>query len=90
MPDTAASASDLETLTRLNRDYIRSVQNGGIRRFDDILAAEFRCSNPDGSLIDRDGFLMQTARPVTISDLTAHDVEIRMFGDVAIIHARIS
>jgi hypothetical protein len=65
MPDTAASASDLETLTRLNRDYIRSVQNGGIRRFDDILAAEFRCSNPDGSLIDRDGFLMQTARSRT-------------------------
>src|SRR3954454_23130206 len=87
MPDTATSGSDLEVLTNLNRDYIRSVQNGDVRRFDEILAADFRCSNPDGSLLDRDGFLAQTARPVTISDLAAHDVEIRIFGDIAIILA---
>src|SRR6184192_2614864 len=90
MPDSATSTADLETLRRLNEDYIRSVQNGDVRRFDEILAADFRCSNPDGSLVDRAGFRAQTARPVTISDLEAHDVEIRMFGDVAIIHARTS
>jgi ketosteroid isomerase-like protein len=45
---------------------------------------------PDGSLVDRAGFLAQTARPVTIANLVAQDVEIRMFGDVAIIHARTS
>ena len=90
MPDSAISTADLEMLTRLNHDYIRSVQNCDVRRFDEILAADFRCSNPDGSLIDRSGFLAQTARPVTISNLEALDVEIRMFGDVAIIHARTS
>lgn len=90
MSEPATSASNLEALTSLNRDYIRSVQNGDVRRFDEILAADFRCSNPDGSLVDRKGFLAQTARPVTISSLTAHDVEIRMFGDIAIIHARTS
>ena len=90
MPDTARSGSDLEVLTSLNRDYIRSVQDGDVRRFDEILAADFRCSNPDGSLVDRSGFLAQTARPVTISNLAVHDVEIRLFGDVAIIHARTS
>ena len=90
MPDSVTTASDLEALTSLNRDYIRSVQNGDVGRFDEILAADFRCSNPDGSLVDRRGFLAQTARPVTISNLAAHDVEIRMFGDIAIIHARTS
>jgi ketosteroid isomerase-like protein len=90
MPESEISASDLKVLTSLNRDYIRSVQNGDVRRFDEILAADFRCSNPDGSLVDRSGFLAQTARPVTISDLAVHDVEIRMFGDIAIIHARTS
>ena len=59
-----------------------------VRRFDEMLAEEFYCSNPDGSLIDRKGFLAQSARPVTISNLEAHDVLIRIFGDVAIIHAR--
>ena len=90
MPASATSASDLVVLTRLNRDYIRSVQNGDVRRFDEILAADFCCSNPDGSLVDRSGFLAQTARPVTIANLATHDIEIRMFGDMAIIHARTS
>jgi ketosteroid isomerase-like protein len=80
--------SDTETLTALNRDYIDSVQNGNVRRFDEILAPEFYCSNPDGSLVDRAGFLSQTARPVTISGLAARDVIIRLLGDIAIIHAR--
>ena len=79
--------SDLETLEALNRDYINSVQKGDVRRFDEILAPEFYCSNPDGSLVDRAAFLAQTARPVTISGLEAHDVLIRLLGDVSIIHA---
>ncbi|HWC04148.1 MAG TPA: nuclear transport factor 2 family protein [Methylomirabilota bacterium] len=83
-----ASRSDLDTLMELNRDYIRSVQTSDVRRFDEILADDFLCSNPDGSLIDRDAFLRQTARPVLISNLEAHDVNIRIMGDVAIIHAR--
>lgn len=88
MPQDASPPTDLATLEALNRDYIRSVQNSDVARFDQILAAEFYCSNPDGSLVDRAGFLAQTARPVTISDLTARDVQIRLLGDVAIIHAR--
>ena len=87
---TSANAHDHETLIGLNRDYISSVQKGDVKRFDEILATDFRCSNPDGSLVDRAGFLAQTARPVTISGLRALDVEIRFFGDVAIIHARTS
>jgi ketosteroid isomerase-like protein len=80
--------ADLDILQSLNRDYIDSVQNGDVRRFDEILAGDFWCSNPDGTLIDRAAFLRQTAQPVTISGLRAHDVLIRIFGDVAIIHAR--
>ena len=82
--------SDLQTLTGLNRDYINSVQTSDVRRFDEILADDFLCSHPDGSLVDRQTFLKQTAAPVAISDLTAHDVQIRLMGDVAIIHARTS
>jgi ketosteroid isomerase-like protein len=80
--------TDHDTLTALNTDYITSVQNGDVKRFDEILAPEFYCSNPDGSLVDRAGFLAQTAKPVTIKGLRTEDVMIRMFGDVALIHAR--
>jgi len=84
----AASPSDLDTLIKLNDDYIQSVQTSNVQRFDEILADDFLCSLPDGSLIDRARFLEQTARPVSISDLTAHDVNVRLMGDFAIIHAR--
>jgi ketosteroid isomerase-like protein len=80
--------SDHDVLAALNRDYIASVQHSDVRRFDEILAPEFYCSNPDGSLVDRAGFLKQTAQPVTITDLEALDVKIRLLGDVAIIHAQ--
>ena len=83
-----ASKADHETLLALNRDYIRSVQSSDVRRFDEILADDFLCSNPDGSLVDRAGFLRQTARPVSISNLEVHDVNVRVMGDFAIIHAR--
>lgn len=79
---------DADTLVGLNRDYIQSVQHGDVRRFDEILAHDFMCSNPDGSLVDREGFLEQTAKPVTIASLEAHDVNVRLLGDIAIIHAR--
>ena len=85
--------SDIDTLERLNRDYISSVQNCDVARFNEILAPEFYCSNPDGTLIDRAAFLKQTAIPVTITGLEARDVVIRLFGppgqeNIAIIHAR--
>jgi Domain of unknown function (DUF4440) len=49
---------------------------------------DFRCSNPDGTIVDRPAFLKQTALPVRITDWAAEDVEIRIFGETAIIHAR--
>ena len=88
MNTDTATRSDLDALTALNRDYIHSVQHGDVRRFDEILAADFLCSNPDGSLVDKNQFLEQTARPVTISGLSVHEVRVRILGDIAIIHAR--
>jgi ketosteroid isomerase-like protein len=90
MNTDTATRSDLDALTALNRDYIHSVQHGDVRRFDEILAADFLCSNPDGSLVDKNQFLEQTARPVTISGLSVHEVRVRILGDIAIIHARTS
>ena len=90
MKTDTATQSDIDALTALNRDYVASVQHGDVRRFDEILAEDFLCSNPDGSLVDKNQFLAQTARPVVISGLTAQDVRVRILGDVAIIHARTS
>ncbi len=81
-------AADRARLLALNLDYVQAVQAGDVARFREILADDFRGSMPDGSLLDKAAFLAQTARPVTISKLECHDVEIRLLGEVAIIHAR--
>lgn len=81
-------ADDTELLQQLNRDYVRSVQDSDVRRFDEILAPDFVNRNPDGALIDRAAFLAQIARPPGITGLECSDVHIQRVGDVAIIHAR--
>ena len=86
----AAPTPDHDVLKQLNRDYVDSVQHSDVKRFDEILAEDFYCTNPDKSLVDRAGFLKQTAVPVTIKNLEAHDVKIRVLGDFAIIHAATS
>jgi ketosteroid isomerase-like protein len=88
MGTNTAARSDHETLVALNRDYIASVQHGDVQRFEEILADDFLCSNPDASIVNKAQFLEQTGRPVAIRGLVADDVQIRLFGDVAIIHGR--
>ena len=83
-----ANDVDIETLEKLNGGYMRSVEMSDVRWFENNLAEDFLNSNPDGSLVDRAGFLEQIARPATISNLEARDVRIRIMGDIAIIHGR--
>jgi ketosteroid isomerase-like protein len=86
----AAKRSDLDILTHLNLEYLRSVEESDVRWFDAHLAPDFMNSNPDGSLVDRQAFLDQIARGPGVSDVRAQDVLIRIMGDLAIIHAATS
>jgi len=88
METNVATASDRETLLALNADYIRAVQTSDVGRFEEILADDFLCTQSDGSLSNRDEFLRQTAAPAGISNLEAHDVNVRLMGEIAIVHAR--
>jgi len=88
MTTQTATASDIDVLRDLNGHYIRSVVQSDVARFTEILADDFLCTNPDGSLIDKPQFLKQTAVPVSFTDFDVDDLRIRVFGDVAIIHGR--
>jgi ketosteroid isomerase-like protein len=85
--DTAA-ASDLDILHELNHNYVRSVEQADVRWFDENLADDFLNSNPDGTLVDRAGFLKQIAGKFKVTNLTERDVRIVIRGDFAFIHAR--
>jgi len=88
MQTTANAQHDIDTLTALNRDFFASVQNGDVKRFEEILADDFMSSTPDGSLSNKAEFLKLTALPVKFSELVEEDVRIRVLGDFAIIHGR--
>lgn len=79
---------DVEILDKLNKGYVDAVQKSDVRWFDEHLAEDFLNSNPDGSIVDRAGFLAQIAKPVALKGLRPSDVRIRILGEFAIIHAR--
>ena len=79
---------ELDTLKGLNRNYVRSVLESDVAWFQANLAEDFLNSNPDGSLVDRAGFLKQIAAPCAVTSLREEDVRIHRVGDVAIIYAR--
>jgi ketosteroid isomerase-like protein len=79
---------DLEVLDKLNKAYVDAVQNSDVRWFKEHLSSDFVNSNPDGTIVDRGGFLAQVAKPVALKGLEPREVKIRQFGDFAIIHAK--
>jgi len=78
----------VDTLRELNKHYIRSVRESDVRWFDENLSEDFVNSNPDCTLVDRAGFLVQIAKPSAAKNIQCEDVRIRMLGEVALIHAR--
>lgn len=80
--------SDVDVLLNLNREYIEAVKRSDAGWFKEVLTDDFRCSLPDGSIIDRERFLDRAARPLDISNLEVHDIEVRVIGDAAIVHGR--
>lgn len=88
MDTQSVATPDVRTLLSLNRDYIDAVKRSDVEWFRRMLADDFRCSLPDGSIIDRERFLERAARPLDISRLEVHDVEVRVMGDAAVVHAR--
>lgn len=82
--------ADLAELHRLNADYIASDQGSDVVRYDQFLAPDFTATLPDLVFRDRAQFLDLIAGPRPFTGLTAHDVTIRIVGDVALVHGRVS
>ncbi len=82
------AANDREVLHALNENYVRSVAESDVRWFDENLSQDFLNTNPDCSIVDRAGFLERISNPVGVKGLHPEDVNIRLFDDFAIIHAR--
>lgn len=83
-----AGSDDLAVLHDLNRHYLRAVEEADVRWFDENLSDDFLNSNPDGSIVDRAGFLAQIGKGSSVKNIVGSDIRIRLLGDFAFIHAR--
>lgn len=81
------TAADLAEVTRLNGQYIEGAKTASAEIFERILAGDFLCTLPDGTLLDRAAFITRTRNGPPVPGLRAEDVRVRLFGDVAIVHA---
>jgi ketosteroid isomerase-like protein len=79
--------NDLETLRELNRNYIRSAAESDQRWYAENLAEDYMATNPDGSFVDKAGFLARFAGSGPKRDYEAVDVNIRILGEVALVHS---
>jgi len=82
------ATDDHAVLHDLNENYVRAVAQSDVRWFSENLSADFLNTNPDCTIVDKAGFLERIAKPAGVTGLRPDDVNIRVFGDVAIIHAR--
>lgn len=82
--------NDRAVLEQLNADYIHSDPYNDIERYDQMLAPDFLAQLPDLVVRDRAAFLAMIAEPRPFTGLTAHDVDVRVMGDVALVHGRVT
>ncbi len=82
--------NEVHILTKLDADYVAAAGSCGVAYFEANLAEDCRISNPDGSISDKKAFIKMIGQPQPISELEGSSKEVRVFGDFAIIHSRIT
>jgi hypothetical protein len=89
MNDAKQSAEDLAILEQLNKDFFHSDQSSDAKRFSEFLAEDFIVQTP-GVTRNREEYLEYIAKPRPFKDLALREVKIRILGDVALIHGRVT
>lgn len=87
-PHHPPSQHSTAKLLRLNDEYVEAFLNSDVDWYQRHLADDFRCILPDGTIIDRDAFLADAARPVAMASFEVEDASVQFEGDVAIVQAR--
>jgi ketosteroid isomerase-like protein len=71
----------------LNEQYIQASLAGDVEWYDARLADDFVCIESDGNVLDKPAFLQMTARGSDLAEYRLDEVDIRFYGDVALVRA---
>ena len=81
------NGSELTTLEQLNREYVDAFMNADVEWYREHLAEDFVCIESDGSVLNKHQFLLNTAKGPDVNNYMLHDVDVRIYGSVAIVQA---
>ena len=79
--------SDEQVLERLNREYVEAFMNADVEWYREHLADEFVVIESDGSVLNKEQFLRDTSKGPDVADYKLHDVDIRIYGNTALVRA---
>lgn len=77
-----------EEILELNEQYVRAALEGDVEWYRARLADEFVCIDSDGSLLDKRAFLRMTAGEPELASYRLAEVDVRLYGDVALVRAK--
>ena len=79
--------SDVRTLQQLNQEYVDAFMNADVEWYRAHLAEDFVCVESDGSVLDKAEFLSNTVKGPDVVEYKLHEVDIRIYGDAALVRA---
>ena len=82
-----ARPSREQHLLQLNEQYVRASLAGDVEWFRTHLAEDFVCIESDGSVLFRDGFLRAAALDPDLITYKLDYVDVRFYGEVALVRA---
>lgn len=82
--------TDVEELHEMQQRIRRALLGGHREDYAAMLAPEWRVTHVDGQVITKEEVLerMFGAEPSPLADLTVDDLEVRLFGDAAVVTGR--
>jgi ketosteroid isomerase-like protein len=76
-----------QQLRLLNQQYVAASLAGDVEWYRAHLADDFVCIDSDGSVLDKAAFLRQTAQGSDLAEYRLDEVDLRIYGDVALVRA---
>ena len=79
--------TDQMILMQLNQEYVDAFMNADVEWYQAHLTEDFEVIESDGSTLNKMEFLSNTAKGPDVTEYKLQDVQVRIFGDVALIRA---
>ena len=67
------------TLERLNQEYVDAFMNADVEWYREHLADDFVVIESDGSILNKDEFLINTAKGPDVADYKLQKVDVRIY-----------